>query len=779
MKLLKEGGFVESAVTKNSASACIFDALPLQTKEFYQSRKDFQKAMDEYDMTNSFLRVINEIVSCYRYELSSTLQKVIFCQQQIMEKILNLSMKLYTDTKAKYESQITENLTVIEKLEREKRITDQENRDIRHRYIVQESLLKITKVNSDSLQNEIVLLHELLKKDVFNMINHLGTIESNNALKQTQQNKDDPSAKLASEITNLEGIIKNIEQEQVTNAGSLHAMSNLIKAMLKGEKQDASTQVDEADLAWSANMVISDLPERIENPEELEQADVAANSERVQKLPQVNQTNRQILTIKEKEIRLSQKKQQGQGGSLNVAQADNWTLPVTLIIFLENTAKFNEQGRVTPWIQFKKLVLDIYRDRIANESELVLGISSAAMTFDSYLCLFFLKTHKLRRIAELKLFEFLISLRYYSKSYPRATQFAYLANILHYPVPVGEHAYIYKYDVYAQMFYFYVLKRLLLEGSQIVENESYTFLPKTAALELSNEILSQFTDQQKQKVNQKIMKQSAKLDQSSAEFFDLDKLMDLLMEEYFESKKRANKMIAKQFQKIFEQENGIYSIEDVKKICREVTTQKSYLEGQSFPSDPTLGKLFLYALTSARNKFDLASKEFMISCSKYGLDCPFPYIRSAARSGDATALGKQEDVSLLQQNNTLNSTNVTDMQLQHAKRDVRALLNDLMAHPDFKRDDLKQLQAHLGEDGNAEEEDAEGAHNKKQAIKVDAASTLFAQHFSIIRELRTHCKNFKESLGREENPEILWNEFGNIMQVLDAGCQFFNLPINV
>lgn len=45
-------------------------------------------------------------------------------------------MKLFNETKSKYEVQITENLNTIERLEREKRIIDQENRDIRHRYIV-------------------------------------------------------------------------------------------------------------------------------------------------------------------------------------------------------------------------------------------------------------------------------------------------------------------------------------------------------------------------------------------------------------------------------------------------------------------------------------------------------------------------------------------------------------------------------------------------------------------------------------------------------------------
>jgi hypothetical protein len=42
----------------------------------------------------------------------------------------------------------------------------------------------------------------------------------------------------------------------------------------------------------------------------------------------------------------------------------------------------------------------------------------------------------------------------------------------------------------------------------------------------------------------------------------------------------------------------------------------------------TLTKAFLYALTQNRNKFDLVAKEFTSSIYKYGLDCPFPFIRT-------------------------------------------------------------------------------------------------------------------------------------------------------
>lgn len=50
-------------------------------------------------------------------------------------------------------------------------------RELKNRFALQESLLKITKINSDALQGEVGLLNEMLRKDIYAMINHVGTIE--------------------------------------------------------------------------------------------------------------------------------------------------------------------------------------------------------------------------------------------------------------------------------------------------------------------------------------------------------------------------------------------------------------------------------------------------------------------------------------------------------------------------------------------------------------------------------------------------------------------------
>lgn len=65
----------------------------------------------------------------------------------------------------------------IEILEKEKKHLIDESREIKNKFTVQESLLKIMKTNTDSLNNEVTILNEMLKKDIMNMVNHLGAME--------------------------------------------------------------------------------------------------------------------------------------------------------------------------------------------------------------------------------------------------------------------------------------------------------------------------------------------------------------------------------------------------------------------------------------------------------------------------------------------------------------------------------------------------------------------------------------------------------------------------
>ncbi len=121
---------------------------------------------------------------CYRYELGRLMEQISEKLQYIVVSLLESFIRQQDEVQKKYEKQIQENLNVVERLERDKKEMESTNRDLKNRYVVQESLFKIVKINSDAMQNELILLHELLRTDIMNMINHLGNLESAQALKK-------------------------------------------------------------------------------------------------------------------------------------------------------------------------------------------------------------------------------------------------------------------------------------------------------------------------------------------------------------------------------------------------------------------------------------------------------------------------------------------------------------------------------------------------------------------------------------------------------------------
>lgn len=66
---------------------------------------------------------------------------------------------------------------MIAKLVSEKKELETSNRKLKSQNVVSESLYKITKINSDALQNEVILLNDMLRKDVLAMVNHLSDVE--------------------------------------------------------------------------------------------------------------------------------------------------------------------------------------------------------------------------------------------------------------------------------------------------------------------------------------------------------------------------------------------------------------------------------------------------------------------------------------------------------------------------------------------------------------------------------------------------------------------------
>jgi len=79
---------------------------------------------------------------------------------------------------------------------------------------------------------------------------------------------------------------------------------------------------------------------------------------------------------------------------------------------------------------FRKLIFEIYDERIRKAPEIQGMINSNYLSLEEFLLIYFLKKYQLRRLVEVKIIEFISSLKYYIKIWTRAKLFANLAGML-------------------------------------------------------------------------------------------------------------------------------------------------------------------------------------------------------------------------------------------------------------------------------------------------------------------------------------------------------------
>ncbi|EGR27670.1 hypothetical protein IMG5_191360 [Ichthyophthirius multifiliis] len=508
---------------------------------------------------------------------------------------------------------------MIKNLEFEKKDLECKNKDLKTRYIIQESLYKINKINSDSLQKELLLLHDLLKNDVLNMINHLGNLEQNQNALQIKENN--PCELLNLDLFNFQKFLALFDQEQVQKTAVLGKMGGLIKAMLQGIKQDAFTQVQDGELEWNIQKIQSFQENNSVFQASFFEGEVSSinylKSQNKIPLDQNNMTNQEILKIKESEFQ--QKNKNTENTNIN----ENWNLTINFIVFIENISKNNESGRVMQWKTFKNLIFDIYQQRIQYQNEINTSLISHSMPFDEFVCIFFLQKHKIRKIAEGKIFELLVSLRFYIKNQTRALYFSLLCNLTKYYYNSNENSN--KFDIFAQNFFFFTFKIIMKYKNNIIEYQENEYFQLNILTLIIDEIISFFQENIKQKTLQKLQK--FYIQQETQEIIEIDKILEVIMEEYFELKKKNYRNITKQFSKVYENENGVFSLDNITQIIKEsyYNVQK-VTKKYTFPSIFTHTRVFLRALTSTHNKFDVTPKEFLQAVQKYGLDCPFPFV---------------------------------------------------------------------------------------------------------------------------------------------------------
>lgn len=420
-------------------------------------------------------------------------------------------------------------------------------------------------------------------------------------------------------LERLADSIKLLENERNNTSSALSTMNELIKAMARNTKMDSCTQVEESELQWKATDV---FPAERNKKMPIEEVDRSAIN--IEGTLERNPDKQHIITqlqIKEREV-----PPEVYNPKKNVDKP--WTLPPTILVFLENMSKENENGRVLPWEYVKRLMNELYQERLAFNRELISGMVGNVSSFDEFFVLFFVRKHNIRRLAELKMLEFVISLKYYAKFWPKAEMFAYMLDIMRFqPSFELNETSAYRFDLYAQNFFLAVYARLA-DGEVIEWEDGATYTSFQRIKVLVRRLLYFTDDLTRSRLYAKLEKTVRLRDKK--EYADYDFAFQLFMDEYFAGRRRNLSAISKAFSKLSENVQGYFSLKEVTAVFKEFDSM--YAQGTGFqmkyPAESAvqLAKLYLYSITSAKNNFEINGKEFLVACQRFGFDCPFPFL---------------------------------------------------------------------------------------------------------------------------------------------------------
>lgn len=383
----------------------------------------------------------------------------------------------------------------------------------------------------------------------------------------------------------------------------------------------------------------------------------------------------------------------------------------------------------------------------------------------------------MRRVTELKLLELLVSLKYFVKIWPRALAFANMCGItsINKLNDLKDVTSTNEWDIYTQNFFLFAYEKIMAESESIIEHsEGTSWLLKKRIEPVVNHILGFVSEVGRKKIVANLLNQIRFIGEGpdkDAEGLDIDKFLIVLVGEYMEAKKMNLKQITKNFYKNTADNEKILSMDDFAQHLQGTNTKEYLFPNLIYPKDVTVCRAFLYALTSEQNNFAVSYSALTHSVTRFGLDSPFPFIEVGG------------DAALVESN--LSAASIGWIQSTHRKTLVKKktiTLEKKMSKPALtvqasQSDNLESVELKRLSSSKIEflEEPI-----KTRGLKLDAASALFARQFSLIREMKNYCQNFTELINEEEqDEEAIMTAFRQLSKVLEKGCMFLSVPVDV
>lgn len=331
-----------------------------------------------------------------------------------------------------------------------------------------------------------------------------------------------------------------------------------------------------------------------------------------------------------------------------------------------------------------------------------------------------------------------------------------------------------EYDVYAQNFLLFAYEKIQAESASIVEHpEGTAWLLKNKIESVVNAVLVFENEEKRKKFYQNLQRQIRFIGEGAdkdAEGLDIDKFLMAFMDEYMEAKKRNLKSVTNKFYKGNQANEKIMSIEEFAQHLQEVNDNEINAANLMYPRDITMCRAYLHALTSGNNSFAVNYRAMIQSLSRFGVDCPFPFIDIGAE--DPAHIEALVSSSL--------SSDPKKKQVQKKRPAVieRKKLNEPVGKQAMQNKLEDPFEYKKQVDVRKEHESSPEKPSMAKGMKLDSATSYFAQQFSLIREMRKYCKDFADMVNEEgHESEELMNSFKQLSKILENGCSFLSMPI--
>lgn len=689
---------------------------------------------DAFDKTDRMFGEVIITVMCYRAELGTTLQKVRSTYMRLFQQLQDKMDRVMVKKEVECEKAVEDCKSLLNEYVRQKLALKEQLDKAQERIQQAEARSRTYAVLLEAEQKDSIQLREILKLDAGNMNAMLEDLESGKegepaegTVHEVGQTTADAvkgiahDTQLQQSLEKLQEVMAEMEAEQNTKHLLLREMKDVVVNMVQTNvREEKSTQVGDGELYWNLAPAGMDYPKgsQSSNPQSL------------------YATMKEFLGL--------------EGVQVRAKGEEKWNMTPALMHFLANTPI--QAGRPWPYKHFKNVHLDICLSRFNFTSEIT-GCLQSNVPMDQYLCVYFMQKHQLRRLAELKLMEFLTSLKYYASKWDRASLFCKVTGITGNLYDNEEFIYA---DYNTQLYYLYAFQQLYADPTSIWESpEGQTWMKNDKAKEITMDLLPWLKRGDPKKIKQRITPLENKLTDPSGTtdfFIDLDKLLGIYLTEFVEQRNKTRVKIGKEFIKRNQIQQGLFTHSEFSQTVRK-NWAGSEDEKMVFPGDFSMSRAFYVAHCMNGNTFEISQISLLTAVVIYGLDSPFPF-----------AIGNLDYlVPLLGDKVDAEAT-----RLRKEKAGKEASDRPAGEKGTYLKASLRKAAKPSPEPGTM----------NQQGPSLERVASLLSQHYAILREVKGYADQIREQVTEAGSDTTkIMSAFERLSIILSNACEFFNFPV--